>query len=77
MLGYQKWLFIQTLAHELEFRRVPTFLHAAGKGKFLIQNHCLGWTILTRRQNVAAGGLNFAKSHFAVPNSGCVTLAKF
>ena len=31
--------------------------------------HCRGRTILTRRQNVTAGCLNFAKSHFAVPDS--------
>ena len=39
--------------------------------------HCQGWTILTRRQNVTADCLNFAKLHFAIPDRGCVTLAKF
>jgi hypothetical protein len=32
--------------------------------------HCWGQTILTRRQNVTAGCLNFVKSHFAIPDSG-------
>ena len=36
--------------------------------------HCRGRTIWTRRQNVAAGCLNFAKSHFAVPDSGVACL---
>jgi len=30
--------------------------------------HCRGRIILTRRQNVTAGCLNFAKSRFAVPD---------
>ena len=29
-----------------------------------------GQTILMKRQNVTAGCLNFAKSHFAIPDSG-------
>ena len=40
-------------------------LHGGGPA-----THCRGGTILMRRQNVTAGCLNFAKSHFAVPDSG-------
>ena len=36
--------------------------------------HCRSRTILTRRQNITAGCLNFAKSHFAIPDSGVVCL---
>ena len=36
--------------------------------------HCRGRTILMRRQNVTAGCLNFAKSHFAIPDSGVAWL---
>jgi len=34
------------------------------------KQHCRGRTILLRRQNITAGCLDFANSHFAVPNSG-------
>ena len=37
-------------------------------------SHCRGRTILMRRQNVTAGCLNFAKSHFAIPDSGVAWL---
>ena len=39
-----------------------------------LNRHCRGRTILTRRQNVTAGCLNFAKSLFAVPDSGVACL---
>jgi len=40
----------------------------------MLLSHCRGWTILTRRQNVTADCLNFAKSHLAVPDSGVAWL---
>jgi len=45
---------------------------------FLDDRHCRGRTILTMRQNVIADCLNFAESHFAIPDKrGRLTLANF
>jgi len=45
-----------------------------GAGAGDLRVHPCQALILTRRQNVTAGCLNFAKSHFAIPDSGVACL---
>ena len=55
LLGYQRWSFIQTLAHKLEFPRVPGLLHAAVK-------HCCKFHCA--KQNVSDLNLTAICFHF-------------
>ena len=62
-----------TVALEVMLAELSCLWAVASSGSACAQSfdwHCQGRTTLMRRQNVMADCLNFAESHFAIPDSG-------